>query len=612
MKPLPGRFITISILFIESDRKMVAIQHTNIPDTTGIQEAKGADGKVSELIEDVERKPWEVYWGWDSFINYNLNSESGDTTKQIVSNIPEQAVIRSANGFLSGSAHNGTLKNFAGTSVSAASIEYALEGDPVPEAPQVISASNGESAKAFIIDFGGIRKIKSLVVTQTTPKLPNIVMVLPWMGIEFGSSPLFPYSENLIMATDGGSGSINFPEVETAKLFVQFDSPVPGPHEADLSRTDQVLENLAVISNTMPLNTRVAVGNRPPFHTFAGELKTKSPLPEFSGELNAYLDELKKAGAKDVPHFPLMITMDAPGTVDTSDFNIVYDLEAKALWGENTRHTLTFERPGTKQVPLTFTESGSKAWQLQGINFDVLFDAPPWRTFPRDFPEISDSILATVTSDLNIAQCLSITETTKLHGFGIYLSARDQENELLIEMVADEGGLPGDTPVYEQSLVIKSDESAGWFDIFFTKPLAVTAGKNLWIVMKSKLGSLSIALDPKAPEKQVLFNRNGTGFKTFPFKNGALSMAFLLYRRPAAGETADAVSFKAGGQDKTSDLPEETNPIRFSWYDDQTGESSGPRISPGSGSVVTDLEITAHTAGSITIQDVTARYQHTS
>ncbi len=589
---------------------MAVIQNINIPDTGDTPVAREAGAKLVHAKELALQEAWEIHWGWDSFINYNLNSESGNTTQQIDADIPEQAVIRSANGFLDGKPHDGTLKNFAGTSVSPASIEYTSQGDPTPKEPQVVSAAGGESSKAFIIDFGGIRKIKSLGVSDTTPKLPNIVMILPWMGIEFGSSPLFPYSGELKMATDGGNDSTHFSEVETAKLFVQFDSPVSNPHESDRSRVDEVLDKLVVISNTMPLNTKVAVGNRPPFHTFTGELKTKSPLPEFSGELNAYLEELKDAGAKDIKYFPLMITMDAPGTVETSDFNIIYDLEADAVWGKKTRQTLTFERPGTKQLPLSFTEPGSNDWQIQGIDLDILFKAPLWRSFPRTLNNVPDSIRATVTSDLNIAQCLTITETTHVHGFGIFLAPRDGENELLIELQQDQNGFPDETSIFEQSLVIAKNESSGWFEVIFTKPLPVTAGKNLWIVMKSKLGSLGVVLDPETEEKPALFNRNGTGFKKFPFKNGNLAIVFQLYRQPAAGESADAVSLEIKGQKLSSDLPEKENPIRFSWYDTGTGESSDPVITPDNGTVILNLDITAHTAGSLTIQDVVARYQY--
>ncbi len=548
---------------------------------------------------------WQAHWGWENFINYNLDSKSGNTTKLIEQQIPKNARVRIVNGSLTGSAHNGNLRNFSGTSVSASAIEYEMPADGGE--PAVTSA--GESPKAFILDFGGIRKIKALAAAEVEGKLPKIVMVLPWMGIEFGTKPLFPYTEILTLA-DPGKSKVNFTEVETAKLFVQFASGVIDPPDQEHDRTDEVLDKLVIFSNTMPLNTKVAVGNRPPFHTHAGELRGKMPLPEFSKELNGYLDAIRAAGAEDVENFPLMITMAAPGKIELGDFKLVYDREATAKWGDSNRQSLSFDRQGVQNLTLKFPATSSNGWRIHSIRLDVIPEFPPWRSFPMDTMDRVDKISARVGSDLNIAQCLPVKETTKLYGLGVFVSPNDESSEILIEIQQDKQGVPDNMPVFEETVSIPVNETAAWVDVMFSKPLSVVAGKDLWFVIKSKVGRLSVVLDGDSNEKAVLFNRNSAGYKKFPYNNGNLAVVFRQYRKPAIGETARVVSLTIAGTTMDSDLPEKSNQLSFSYLDVTTGESHGPVVSPENNSVGLNLKIEAHASGSITFQNVIARYQH--
>ncbi|WP_300455915.1 hypothetical protein [Desulfobacula sp.] len=562
------------------------------------------DLDISVTATEYSAVSWQTHWGWENYINYNLDAQSGNTTQLIEHHIPRNARVRIVNGSLIGSAHDGNLRHFSGTSVSASAIEYET---PAAGGEAVVTSA-GESSKAFILDFGGIRKVKALAVAEVDGKLPPIVMVLPWMGIEFGSKPLFPYNEKLTLA-DPGVDNVSFTAVETAKLFIQFENPVINPPGEEMDRTDEVLDKLFIISSTLPLNTRVAVGNRPPFHTYAGELKEETPLPEFSDELNAYLDEIRAAGAEDVENFPLMITMDAPGKIALGDFQLVYDREGKAKWGDSHRQSISFDRQGVQHLPLKFPASTPNSWQIHRISLDVIPEFPDWRSFPRNTLDVPDKISASVCSDLNIAQCLSITETTELYGLGLFVSANKEKSAILIEIQTDKQGQPDNIPIVEESVTFAANDDAGWVDVMFSKPLSVVAGKNLWFVIKSKKGRLSVVLDSDSTEKAVLFNRNSAGYKKFPYNSGNLAISFRQYRKPAVGENARVVSLTIAGTTVDADLPEEMNTLTFSYLDAETGVSKGPVVAPENNSVGLDLQITAHASGSITFQNVIARYQ---
>ncbi len=554
------------------------------------------------LGSELSHMAWQAQWGWTHFIHYNLDSQSGNTTHLIEQHIPQNAKVRVANGSIIGSAHNGTLRNFSGTSVSASSIEYGV----LTPGGEVAATSAGESAKAFILDFGGIRKIKALAVAEGEEKLPRIVMVLPWMGIEFGSKPVFPYKGHLTL-DDPGLYAVSFSEVETSKLFVQFAGAVTEPPGQKQSRIDEVLDKLTIISNTMPLNTKVAVGNRPPFYTHAGELKKETPLPDFSRELNGYLNEIRAAGAGDIENFPLMITMDAPGKVSLGLFQVVYDREAQASWGDSHRQTLSFDGQGTQTSPLNFFTDHSKGWRIHRVSLDITHEFPQWRTFPRDFVTIPDRISASVCPDLNIAQCLPITETTDLYGVGVLVSSSKETSEILIELQGGNQGEPDNHPIFEQVVSIKAHENPGWVDLMFSRPLPVVAGKELWCVMKSKLGQLSVVLDSGSTEKPALFNRNSSGYRRFPYHSGNLGIVFRQHRKPVLGEAAGVVSLTIAGVTVESDLPQQVNTLDF--FYGETSESTGPVVFPENNRVGLELQITAHASGSITFQKVIAHYQ---
>ena len=548
---------------------------------------------------------WAAIWGWENYINYNLDAVSGDTTLLLEQSIPKNGKVRVANAYLEGSSHNGTLRNFSGTSVSQSAVEYsAATAGAVATAVAV-----GESNKAFVIDFGGIRKISALAVaSEAESDMPQIVMVLPWMGIEFGEKPLFPFTEERILSTFDYY-NVSFAEVETAKLFVQFASNVSIPSGGTV--IDAVTDNLVINSATMPLNVRVAVGNQAAFHTHSGELKGKIPLPEFSKELNTYLDEIRKAGADDVDSVPLMITMDSPGVVKLDSFQIISDREVQAKWSESTRQSVNFERQAQQILDISFPASESTAWNIHGLEMEITHDFPEWRTFSRNLPQLDDKIAAKVTSDFNLAQCLVIDESTDLFGIGLYIAELKENAEVLIELLNDKNGQPDSVVLLEEQVKIEKNENSHWTEILFSKPYATTAGKDLWLVIKSKVGELPVVLHNNggAEDKPILFNRNGAGYKQFPYKSGQVYAEHKIFRIPAIGEDAKIVSLELEGKTKESDLTEDINSLSFSYVDTESGVSNGPQITPVNGKVHLNLKITAHAKGSMTFQNVKTQFQ---
>ncbi len=542
-------------------------------------------------------KDYEYALGfWGGFITYNLDAESGDTTLLIEKSIPKNAKIRSANGLINGGSFEGRLADFSGTTVTVSGIEYQA----ISRAGVEITSSNN---KAFVIDFGAIRKLSALRVVDLN--LANIVLVLPWMGIEFGDTPLYPYS-GVFTGDETGAKSIAFPETETAKLLVQFGDTIPST--AEQSSIDTVLTNLSITSHTMALNTRVAVGNRPSFHTFSGELKGEVPLPEFSDELNAYLDEVRADGAEDLQDFPLMITMDAPGVIEKGSFDIVYDLESTASWGDSPRQSLNFERQGTKQLSLVFPAVNKQKWRIHKISMELVSDFPQWRTFPDSIDNVSNKFSLKTAADFNIAQSLIITETTELFGLSLFVFA-DEDSEILLEIQGDNNGLPDEQVMSEETVSIQKNSDAYWLDIMFSVPLSITAGKNLWFVIKSKTGSASMVLSNDTVTTPVLYNRNGAGYKKLPYSDGNVQLLVKQFRKPAVGEIASVITLSIDGESIESDLPDQVSTLVLSFLNAE-GESTGPLITPANEQITVNMDVTVQAAGNVTFQNVVAQYQY--
>lgn len=541
------------------------------------------------------------------YFTLNLDAASGNTTLQLPYQIPNDAKIQLATVSLKGGIYKGKLRNFAGASVRASGIEYSTNDG-------TITQPDSDPPKAFIIDFGGMRKVSALQITDTlSAESIVITLVLPWMGIEFGEKPLFPLNKEAPELDETGKTLVNFPETETAKLFIQFSENISELQAGDPAIIDEILDSIVITSNTCPLNVRVAIADRPPFFTHAGEMIGEQSLPDFSTEVNAYLDKLTASGVTSVDSIPLTVTTDLPGVITLEGHRLSYDLVATSKWNESTRLPINFLHQEEKEVIVEFPASGNDDWQINGLSMEITHDFPEWRTFPLLITNVSDNIVARVAPDFNIAQRITINESTELHGIGLYLSEIKSDAELFVELVEDLSGVPGEKVLHSEIIAVSATSQIQWFDVFFSKPLKTIAGRHIWFVVKSKTGSAGIVLEPgDIAENYACFNRHGAGWKQFPYKQGQLVAAFRQLRKPAPGEDARVVELEVSGETVSTDLVEEVNTVTFPFFNQETGVSTGPTLTVQNEKTQITMKITAHAAGAMTLQNVKIQYQTTA
>lgn len=559
---------------------------------------------VGEMVESRYQLDAADYMS--DYFTLNLDAASGNTTLQLPYQIPNDAKIQLATVSLKGGIYKGKLRNFAGASVRASGIEYSTG--------EVPTQLDSDPPKAFIIDFGGMRKVSALQITDTlSAESIVITLVLPWMGIEFGEKPLFPLNKEAPELDATGKTLVNFPETETAKLFIQLSKNISEPTEDGRKIVDEIMDSLVITSNTYPLNVRVAIANHPPFFTHPGEMIGERSLPDFSAEVNAYLDELTASGVTTVDSIPLTVTTDLPGVITLEGHQLSYDCVATAKWNESTRLPINFLHQEEKEVILEFPASGNDDWQMNGLSMEITHDFPKWRTFPRVFTDVVDNIVARVAPDFNIAQCITVNESTELHGISLHLTEVNSDAELSLELIEDLNGVPGEKALHSEIVAVPATSQIQWFDVFFSKPLKTTAGRHIWFVVKSKIGSAGIVLEPgDIAGNYVCFNRHGAGWKKFPYKQGQLVVAFRQLRKPAAGEDARVVELEVHGKTVSTNLVEEVNTVTFSFFDKKTGESTGPTFKVQNEKTQITMKITAHAAGTMTLQNVKIQYQTTA
>lgn len=550
---------------------------------------------LGEMMES--RYQWDPIGYMSNYFTLNLDPASGNTTLQLPYQIPSNARVRLATATIKGETYSGTLRNFAGVSVRAAGIEYSGSDQTLPETDL--------SKKAFVVDLGGMRKVSALWITGNLLSAGlSMALVLPWMGIEFGEKPLFPLNEEKPKLDTTGETQVNFPEIETAKLFIQFSKNISELQAGNPAIIDEILDSIVITCNTFPLNVRAAVANHPPFFTHLGEMIGEQSLPDFSAEVNAYLDELTASGVTSVDIIPLTVTTDLPGVITLEGHQLSYDLVATAKWNESTRLPINFLHQEEKEVILEFPASGNDDWQMNGLSMEITHDFPEWRTFPRPIANVFDNIVARIAPDFNIAQCITINESAELHGISFYLTEIKSDAELFIELVEDLNGVPGEKALHSEIIAVPAFSQIQWFDVFFSKPLKTTAGRHIWFVVKSKIGSAGIVLESGEEDgNYACFNRHGAGCKKFPYKQGQLVVAFRQLRKLAAGEDARVVELELSGETVSTDLVEEVNTVTFSFF------STSPTLTPQNGKTQLKLKITAHAAGTMTLQNVKIQYQ---
>ena len=239
--------------------------------------AKGI-GDESLIVGSVSVKDYAAaYRDVEFFLGNDPDHSSSGDTELPLGDVNPGASIKRARVRVTGEAYRGKVRNFRGARVTPSPLVYDANGAAAPSVP---------GQRAFVIDFGGVRTLLGMSVPGNKAK---IVLVLPWMGTDFGSRPAYPVTGSLAFYAfpephPTGKATVGFPAIETAKLFVQTAGGGIGDAGA-------FAEEARIVTGVLPTNVRASVNGRPVFFTQPNALDHEVELAGLAEELNAIAAE---------------------------------------------------------------------------------------------------------------------------------------------------------------------------------------------------------------------------------------------------------------------------------------------------------------------------------
>jgi hypothetical protein len=503
------------------------------------------------------------------------------------------ASVQSARVRVAGAAFHGKLNRFFGTRVTRSPLLYDTDGAAAPSVP-------GQSA--YVIDFGGVRSVLGLRM----PAGVKIVLVLPWMGTDFGQKPIYPISSTfsyiaLPRADATGKAQVGFPAIESAKLFVQ----IAGSGIADEAA---FAENVRIVSAVLPSNLRASVAGRPVFCTHPGTLEGEIELDGLVAELNAVAQGL---GAPQV--IKIDIVSDTPGALSVL-YEAATDLEIErsqdALWGG--RATLDLPLPALMPTPLDLLlpTTDAATWQVRRIALEFSGSFPRWRAFgPAGPPQ--GRLSAAVNARFSVARRLVLPGRVVLHGVALALQASGG-TELRLEIAADADGTPLDGPALA-TLDLAPDSAgaeAAWHDALLATPIDSGDAQALWVVLKGKSGGAAWLAQGEAAAlpRATLYTRDGGRWQRYPTRAGQVPAPQLrVLREPLPRENASLLTLAWNGTPLSADAEPGTGApgrVEFVLPGDETRSAV-----PAGGAVTLGLTATAGASGMLTLRRATAYHR---
>ena len=555
-------------------------------------------GDESRIVGGVSVKDYAAtYRDVEFFLGNDPDHPSSGDTELALGDVGPGASIKRARVRVNGEAYRGKVRNFRGARVTSSPLVYDANGAAAPSVP---------GQRAFVIDFGGVRTLLGMSVPGNKAK---IVLVLPWMGTDFGSRPAYPVTGSLAFYAfpepdPTGKASVGFPAIETAKLFVQ----IAGGGIGDAS---QFAEEARIVTGVMPTNVRASVNGRPVFFTQPNALDREVELTGLAEELNAIAAEARSTIAT-----MLKIATDTPGALLVT-YDAITDLEversAVARWGGRDALDAPLAGLTPTPLPLVFPTKDAMPWKVRRIALDLRGSFPPWRAFgPVGMPTANLALKA--SAQFSVARRFPVPGRTVLHGIALPLRLPAGNAEVRLEIVTDADGAPAEgKPLATLDLVLDASDAAAWHDALVPTPFDTGDATALWAVLKGKSGTVewTAQSEPGPVPPATLYTNEGGTWQRYPVRGGqAPSPLLRVLREPIARENAPLLTLVlANGESATvvrSGDPSDDTPAMLEF---ELPAGKVVTVTPGDGAVLITLTATAAATGVLVVRSATAYFQ---
>ncbi len=342
-------------------------------------------------------------------------------------------------------------------------------------------------------------------------------MVLPWTGIDGNTDPIFPIPSRQgggPKADASGKSSVPLMSWEAKKLLIQV-KPTSGGY------TLAEFENECIFTTSVyPSNVRASVNGKPPFWSFPGVLKGETELLGLDEALNVLSDEISE------PIVPqLTLDSDSAGVmtiVDNLNDSLPMNLSAEASFGGARGGDVALVPLADVNIdfhfPVPAMDMGKK-WHISRLELETEVELPPWRVYGLQSIDIPGKMSASVNARFGTSRSMILESDCEMYGISLPLSSIDSDCEMLMEVVPDANGEPGQDKQILASTISTATptNSVQWVDFLFDEPVHITSG-TWWMVLKAKTGHVHWSGDLFADSEEgvSLFNDEGTQWQPYP------------------------------------------------------------------------------------------------
>lgn len=512
---------------------------------------------------------------------------SGDERITVGTFAPD-AVVERAEMKLSGQAFFGAIADLAGAEVTVSPAVYAANGSPA-------GPTSGHTG--FIVDFGGIRSILQVRFDDET-----ITLVLPWMGTQFATTPLYPTALGTAATppTDG-TGVVNLTGIDTQKLYVQVK-------EGSVT-ADAFASRCKLRTASLPAGVRASVNDRLPFWTSPAPLSDAVEVHGLADDLNALIAEATEPVTAEV-----LIAADTPGVllpdfVPSRDIAVVR--RADALWGGSDELPLQTKSLEAQTVPLVWSAAtGGPRWLVERIELELDGDFPEWRAHPLQDTDVPGPLGLAVSGRFSAARRADVTEPIVLHGVALLVRPAGAA-EIALELQAAPAPDPAGAPLASAELPPVEDAGPGWVEVVFASPAEVAPGP-LWLIAKARTGALEWTGSIAAPvgEPATVFSDQGSRFEPYPALGDESAVAQTrLLRAPLTTENDDLlqVTLHSGSAPVTQTAAPVGEAVTVALVPGTPIECV-----PGPDGITLDVSITSQATGTVTVRRASAFYRETT
>ncbi len=407
----------------------------------------------------------------------------------------------------------------------------------------VTAASSDQ--KVYVVDFHGLRHIRHITVTGG-----GSLKIRPWEGVKFGAQMDVPASRTLDLLTQKVEVTLANPLSQAAfegntridclsypsnvRFVIAQGAPAldtNGNPAAPAIRDPGTRQLFA----WAPIPFAQATGKEPILWTYNGDLAGQVTLPDFSRELNDFLESCPAQAGLCFPH--LIAYSDTPGFLELveADGGLFVSLNYLATVefpGDDPLSTsVAFQRHGDVQtvdlvlfrprngqfVTPAGVDASAPHVSVQKVQFAVSGALDEDRPDPDVYwTDRTVPAQARVSTVFSLAQPLTPQGDRRVAGLDLYLSATGAP-ELLLELQEDRSGAP-DGHALASAMVDGSalTAEAGWVSVRFAEPVSVTAGQRVWAVLKARAGAASWLADAGSDGTvpPLLFSRDGAFWTT--------------------------------------------------------------------------------------------------